>query len=216
MDEKSLTDLFSQFFSDEKDKNLTQEGKSVDQKDAGLVTVLKILAGQSGGTAGDELNQFLGGQGALMEATRSAVTRGTSAASEVKAFLIEKLNLSPSVAGVVAPLLIKLFPSVGMLAGAASTPKPKTSRKKKASSSSTAKSTSKAKKRKTTSSTKPAASSKTKKRKTTSSSKPAASKPKKPASTTSKKTTSRRTKKSGRALEIPLDEDAGKTPVSES
>jgi len=113
MEEKSLTDLLANLIPAE-NENMNK----ADEDDAGsqyglLAAGLKALAAQSGGLGETVVNEFLKGEGDLHERTRAASVRGTGIAeSDVTAFLVEKFNLSTTVARLIAPLLLKLLPSV--------------------------------------------------------------------------------------------------------
>lgn len=196
MDDKPLSDLISQILPDEVEKAIGLGKDQPGDDNPVLIASLKAAAGQSGSLVETAVNQFLNGEGDLLETTRSAVTRSkTTAKNEVAAFLESKFNLSPAVAKLLATLLVKLFPSIAKLTGEASAEKKKPRRKKKPTTTSSAK-------KETSSKKKP------KKKKTTSQSKPAASKPaakkKKPTATSSKKkaTTKKKPKKKTRTTSI--------------
>lgn len=152
------------------------------ENEADVITSgLRAMAGAAGGPLQTAVEEFLGGQGDLLEATRAASGKASKTAKdELTAFLVSKLNLSPMVAKLVAPMLLKLFPVLGKAldAGAAEKPaaKPKPKPKTKPKS-------------KTPEKEKPAATSKKKPKK-----KPAA-KPKTPAKKPAKKPGGKTTKK---------------------
>ncbi len=215
MDDQRFSGLLSDLIPDEIEKRLGLGGESSDEPDTRAVELLKAAAGQAGGGVENELNDFLNGRGALLETTRSAVVRGgstaegrKSAASEVAAFLTERLNLSAPLAKLVAPLVIQLFPAIGKLAGgSATTTKPKPRRKKKKEEGGTSKprpSQAHKPKPKPSSSTRPASSQKPK---PTPSGKP--KKPKPPSSGKPKPSSARPGKKRPkRAVEIETGEEA--------
>ncbi len=137
MDEKSLPDIFSQLLPDDLEKALGLEQDSSDEQNNILVASLKAAAGQSGGLVESAVSQFLNGEGDLHSATRTAITRSRSTAeSEVAACLTTQFKLAPFTARMVAMLLVKLFPSIGKLTGAAAPAARKPRRKKKATASS--------------------------------------------------------------------------------
>jgi hypothetical protein len=154
-----------------------------------LTASLKALAGASGGTLQTAVEEFLGGKGELLEATRSASSKANKTAKEeVAAFLAKNLKLNPTLAKLVAPILLKLFPVLGKTVGGkdttekpASKPKPKPTTKPKT----------KPKKKKTSEKEKPATSTTKKKPKKKPVAKPKTT-AKKPAKKTAKKTTSKK------------------------
>lgn len=177
MDERSLQGLISSLIPDEIEGFLTQSGEQPSRS----VELLKTAAGQVGGEADVEINNFLNGRGALLETTRAAATRsGVSASNTVAEFLTGQLHFSPALARIVAPLLVNLLPGIGKLPGSGAAAKPKPKRKKPKSSSTQTAHQAKPKKPKSATSSKP------KKPKTSSSKKPAA-----------------KPKRRGRAGEIP-------------
>lgn len=187
MEDKSLPDIISQILPDEVEKSLGFEKAKPVEQDNVLIASLRAAAGQSGGQVEASINQFLNGEGELLETTRSAVTRSkTTAKNEVAAFLEKKFNLSPTVAKLVAMLVVKLFPSISKLTGNATTEKKKPRNKKPKTSTTTSK---KKPKKKTTSKPK------------TTASKPAAKK-KKPAAKDSKKATTKKKPKKTRSVTI--------------
>jgi len=116
---------------------------------------LKVLASLSGGVLEPEISEFLNGSGVLHENTRSALTRGKkTASSEVAALLTEQFKLAPATAGVIAALLVRLFPSISKLTGTAAPEKKKPRRKTKPKAE--ASSTTKKRKKKTAAKEKPA------------------------------------------------------------
>ena len=154
-----------------------------------LSASLKALAGASGGALSTAVEDFLGGKGELLEATRSASSKtNKTAKEEVAAFLTKNLKLSPTLAKLVAPILLKLFPVLGKTVGGkeptekpASKPKPKPKPTTKP----------KTKPKKTSEKEKPAASTTKKKPKKKPVAKPKTT-AKKPAKKTAKKTTSKK------------------------
>jgi len=194
MEDKSLPDIISQILPDEVEQSLGIGKQKTTDQDNVLIASLKAAAGQSGGQVEESVNQFLNGEGELIETTRSAITRSkTTAKNEVAAFLEKKFNLSPNVAKLVAMLTVKLFPSISKLTGEAATEKKKPRKKKPKTSTTTSKK--KAKKKKTT--TKPK----------TTASKPAAKKKKPTAKESKKATTKKKPKKKTRSVTI----DGGST-----
>lgn len=177
MEEKSISDLLSKFIPDQAEPG----AEEADEQNNLLIQSLKALAGQSGDEAAAEVDEFLNGKGALHETTRTALVRGkSSAVDNLTQVLINQFKLSPTVASVIASLLVKVMPSIGKPSPAKKKPrnkaKPKAtaSTKKKPKKKATSKpksSTSKtAKKKKTTSKTgkkKPAAKKKPKSSKRT-------------------------------------------------
>jgi len=151
-----------------------------------LSASLKALAGASGGALSTAIEDFLSGKGELLEATRSASSKAKKTArEEVAAFLTKNLKLSPTLAKLVAPILLKLFPVLGKtVGGKESTEKPASKPKPKPKPTTKPKTKPK-KKKKTSEKEKPAAGTTKKKPKK----KPAA---KKPAKKTAKKTTSKK------------------------
>lgn len=189
MEDKSLPDFISQILPDEVEKSLGFEKAKPAEQDNVLIASLRAAAGQTGGQVEESINQFLNGEGELLETTRTAVTRSkTTAKNEVAAFLEKKFNLSPTVAKLVAMLVVKLFPSIGKLTGEATTEKKKPRKKKPKTSSTTSKK--KPKKKKTTSKPK------------TTASKPAAKKKKPTAKSSKKATTKKKPKKKTRTATI--------------
>ncbi len=196
MDDKPLSDLLSQILPDDVEQAIGLGKDKPGEDNPVLIASLKAAAGQSGGLVDTAVNQFLNGEGDLLETTRRSVTRSkTTAKNEVAAFLESKFNLSPAVAKLLAMLLVKIFPSIGKLTGEPSAEKKKPRRKKKpkttASASKETSSKKKPKKKKTTT------------RPKTTASKPAAKK-KKPATASSKKkaTTKQKPKKKTRTTPI--------------
>jgi hypothetical protein len=155
------------------------------ENEADVLSVsLKALAGASGGALSTAVEEFLGGKGELLEATRSASSKASKTAKEeVAAFLTKNLKLNPTLAKLVAPILLKLFPVLGKTVGGKDTtekpaPKPKP------------KPTTKPKKKKTSEKEKPAASTTKKKPKKKPAAKPKTT-AKKPIKKTAKKTSKR-------------------------
>jgi len=151
-----------------------------------LSASLKALAGASGGALSTAVEDFLGGKGELLEATRSASSKAKKTAKEeVAAFLTKNLKISPTLAKLVAPILLKLFPVLGKTVGGKETTEKPASKPKPKPKPTTKPKTKPKKKKKTSEKEKPAASTTKKKPKK----KPAA---KKPAKKTAKKTTSKK------------------------
>jgi outer membrane biosynthesis protein TonB len=168
MDEKSLTDLLANLIPGEDEDTTGQAAKELkDGEKSLLLAGLTSLAGQSGGPLQAAVGEFLGGRGELLQRASSSSSKKT-AIENVEEFLTTKLNVSPTLAKLIAPLVVNLVPALG-----GETAKPRRRRKAKPKSESSS-----AKKPKKPSSAKPAA-----KPKPSSSSKP---KPKKkPASSSS-------------------------------
>lgn len=168
MDEKSLGDMLSKIITDAVEKP-EGENNAAAEPVSPLVQGLKSAAGLAGGEVQNAVEEFLSGKGDLLDTTRTAVERGgTSANSVVAAFLQEKFKLSPTLAGIIAPLLVRLFPAIGNLTGTSSTtskPKPRRKKKPTASTAKPAASSKKKPKKKEAATTKP------KKKKTSSSTK---------------------------------------------
>jgi hypothetical protein len=157
MDDKSIPGLISQLLPDAGENDPEREQGLSDPQTGILLGSLKALAGQSGGAAAEEISEFLGGKGALHETTRAAMARGSaSAQDELSALLINKFKLSPTIASVIAGLLVRLLPSIGKEAPARKKPRRK-ARPKTASSAKTD-AASKKKKSKKKATTKPKAS----------------------------------------------------------
>lgn len=197
MDEKSRPDLFSQMIPDELEESLGLSGKSATEQNTNiLVASLKAAAGQSGELVDKAVNQFLTGEGDLLDITRVAVTRSkTSAKNEVAKFLETRFKLSPVAAKLISMLLVKLLPSISELATADVAEKKKPRRKKKPKTTTddkTAASTKKKPKKK-----------KTTTRPKTTASKPAAKKKKTTAKGNEKETaTKKKPKKKTRATTV--------------
>lgn len=167
MEEKSLSDLLSKFIPDEAEQKSEREGQ---EQTSLIVQSLKALAGQSGDDTAAEVDEFLRGKGTLLDSTRASLVRGKSAAvDDLTRVLIDQFKLSPTIASVIAGLLVQVMPSIGKQAPAKKKPrkkaKPKTTasskkKPKKATASKPKSSTSKTAKKKTASKTgkkKPAA-----------------------------------------------------------
>ena len=204
MDEKSLPDLFSKMIPDELEDSLGLGGKSsAEQNNNILIASLKAAAGQSGGLVDKAVNEFLTGEGDLLDTTRSAVTRSkASAKNEVAKFLETKFKLSPVAAKLISMLLLKLLPAISELTGADAAEKKKPRRKKKPKTSTSAKTEAGAKK-------------KPKKKKTTTKPKTTASKPaakkKKPTAKSSKQETAtkKKPKKKTRTITVEASQAEG-------
>jgi hypothetical protein len=163
---------------------------------------LKALAGASGGPLQTAVAEFLGGNGELLEATRSASSKAKKTArEELAAFLTSRLKLSAPLAKLVAPMLLKLFPVLGKSLGKdtvekpAAKPKPKPAAKPK---------TKPKKKPKTTEKEKPAASTTKKKPKKKPVTKPKTT-AKKPAKKPAGKTTTKKKPKTSKRSETVED-----------
>jgi hypothetical protein len=140
MEEKSLSGLFSQLIPDEIENSLGLGGKSPDEQNSILVGSLKVAAGQSGGAMVTVINEFLSGQGDLLETTRAAVTRsGSSASKEIATLLTTQFKLAPTTAQIIAALLVKLFPSIKKAAKSDTPTKKKPRRKAKPKTAASAK-----------------------------------------------------------------------------
>ena len=158
MDEKSIAGLLSQLIPDSIENSLGLGNTSPGEPDNRLVESLKAIAGQAGGSLEPVLNEFLDGQGELHEATRAAVARGgTSGVTAIATLLKTQFKLAPAIANLIAPLLVKLLPAVGQLAGSDAPAKPKPRRKAKPKTSSSAKPKKKTSTRPKASASKPAA-----------------------------------------------------------
>ena len=172
MDKKSISGLLGQLISKKEPKDAAAGAEGAD--------ALKAAAGLAGGGVETAVNEFLNGQGELHETTRAAVTRGgtpagarsagSSAASDVAKLLRSKFGLAPAIANLIAPLLVKLLPSIGQAtpagaqsAGGKTAAKPKARRKAKPKTAASAKSeaSKKAKKKTAAKPKKPAAKKKT-------------------------------------------------------
>ena len=155
MDEKSISGLLSQLISNTDKKDSAADKVSAGGENNFLVETLKTAAGMAGGGIEPAVNEFLNGQGELHETTRTAVIRGSStAASDVAKLLTSRFNLAPAIANLIAPLLVKLLPSISQAYGGETAAKPKARRKARPKTSSSAKteaSTSKKKPKKKTS-----------------------------------------------------------------
>jgi hypothetical protein len=204
MDEKSLHGLISNLFPDGIEGLLTQGDQPEGEQHNRAVELLKTAAGQAGGPAGEEINNFLNGSGPLFDTTRAAAAHGSvSASTTIAGFLEKQLNLSPALARILAPLLVNLLPGIGKQSGSTAAAKPKPHRKEPKTSTG-----SKPKKPKTSASAKPASAAKPKKPKASASSKPkkpassTATGPKKPKTSSSKKPVAK-PKRTGRTEEIP-------------
>ncbi len=131
MDDKSLSDQLSNLFPTP-DQNAAPQDEAIPSAERGLlVDSLKTLAGQAGAGAQPVLDQFLSGQGELAEVTRAAAASGsTSALNKVINLLTTTLKLSPAIAKIIAPILLKLAPSLGNQAAAKETEKEPAEKKK--------------------------------------------------------------------------------------
>ena len=132
MDDQSLPEQEPISTSTPPEKSADLSGITAEDSNAILTDILKSAASRAGGPIEAAVEEFLGGKGELLESTRSSLSRGkTAAKKEINAFLIEKFNLAPAVAKVIASLLIKLVPQLGELIGE----KEKSAVKKKAAKS---------------------------------------------------------------------------------
>lgn len=177
MEDKGLTDILSNLIPDPNEGNQTVQENQKPEQDNTLADGLETLAGRSGGELKTAIDEFLKGKGDLFESARNALAIDTKSAEKtIVEFLTEKFDLSPTLAAVIAPMLLKLIPG-------AEKKKKKTSTKRKK------KTTTSAKKKKTTTTNKP-------KKKTTTSAKKKTSPTtkKKPAASPKKKTTTKKTK----------------------
>jgi hypothetical protein len=165
MEEKSLTDVIGQLAEAAGIAEPAPPAKPASGKTSLQADTLRVLAGLTGGEAGGAIFEFLNGRGTLLESTAAALTRGKkTAVNELAELLTRQFKMSPAAASVVAALLIKLFPSIGKLTGAAPAPKKKARRKtkpKRETSSTTTK-----RKKKTAAKEKPAPKKKTTTKKT--------------------------------------------------
>jgi hypothetical protein len=157
MDEKSLPDLLSNLISGASEETSSQDRE--DEKNVQnnlLLESLQALAAQSGGPLQAAVGEFLSGKGRLHATARSARSK-KSAVEKVETFLTENLNVSPALAGLIAPLVVNLLPSLG---GETSKPRRRRKTKPKTESTSSAKKPKKkpAAKPKPSASTKPASS----------------------------------------------------------
>ena len=134
MSDNSLSDQLSNLFPAQ-----AEQQPISDAQRGLLIDSLKTFAGQAGGDAQGAINQFLTGKGELAEATRAAATGGTSALDGVVDLLASKFKISPTIAKIIVPLLLKLAPSIlGQVTGtepAKAKPRRKTSTSKKETSS---------------------------------------------------------------------------------
>ena len=133
------------------------EEKTNNEPQNALEDSLRALSRGQGGLLESALADFLNGEGTLTEATRAASAEGGKEIAALVKFLVDQFNISPTVATIIATLLIKIAPSIGKTA-----PKKRRtpSKKKPAAKKSTAKKTKPKKKpatKKTTEPKKPAA-----------------------------------------------------------
>lgn len=113
MDDKSIPDLLSGLIPGTAEEQ-SKPGGQVGQRDRILVEGLKAMVGQIGGTFQDAVNEFLDGKGELHQTTRAALKTGKKTAeNEAVAMLTKQFHLSPAIAKLIAPLLVKLLPSIG-------------------------------------------------------------------------------------------------------
>jgi hypothetical protein len=114
MDEKNIPGLLSSLVSGAADEKGQQSKDEAVQQDSLLIQSLRALAGQSSDAAAAEVDEFLSGKGALHETTRAAMVRGKSAAvDDLSKVLVDQLKLSPTIASVIAGLLVQVIPSIG-------------------------------------------------------------------------------------------------------
>ena len=170
MDDKSLSDQLSNLFPAPEGPRTPQQPIGEAQKGL-LIDSLKAFAWQAGGDAQPILDQFLSGKGELAEVTRAAAASGSSSATnQIVNLLTSTLKISPAIANIIAPILLKLVPFITSQVTGTSTEKETTAKKKPRPKTSTSK-------------------------KETSSSKKTAAKPKK---TTAKSTTKKKTSASSK------------------
>jgi len=185
MDERSLSDLLSQVIQNAAAKETAQNEAVPEAQEDMLMESVRTLSGTGNEGLEKAINEFMSGKGDLLETTQGALTRGSSATNEVADFLEKKFQLSPTIAGLIAALLLKMAPSLGKILG--DKPAKKKPRKKTESKTS--------KKPKSESSSKKPKKATSKPKKATSKPKKATGKPKtttKPA--TKKKSTSKTSK----------------------
>lgn len=201
MDEKSIPDLLSQLLPDAIEKNLDLGEKKADEQKAIITDSLKLVAGQSDASLEEAVNEFLSGKGVLHETTAAAITRGgDTGLSDLVNLLTTKFKLSPTIAKLIASLLLSLQSS----SKKKPRPKPKAASSKEKETSSTKKKpkkktpvSKKTAKKKTSSKPKPGSSQKKAKKKTPAKPKKTTAKPaakKKPASKTGTKKIAPKTK----------------------
>lgn len=186
MEEKALPEILSQMISDSKENKQNLDDDNSDEQDNILVEGLKALAGRSGGTLKTAVDDFLKGEGELHESTRTALAIDKETAKDkIIDLLTTRFNLSPTLAGIIAPMLLKLLPF-------SEKKKRKTTRKPKKKTTSSKRKTSTTKKKKTSTTKKKTSTAKKPKKKTTTSAKKKTSttKKKKPAASSTKKKTS--------------------------
>lgn len=178
MEDKGLTDILSNLIPHPKEENLNIQDVQTEEQDNAIAEGLETLAGRSGGELKTAIDEFLKGKGELLESTRSALAIDKkSAEKSIIDLLIARFNLSPTLAAVIAPMLLKLIPG-------AEKKKRRTSTKRKKKTTPSAKRKTGTKKKKSTASAK--------KKKTTTKKpkkKTATTRKKKPANSTNKKTT---------------------------
>ena len=201
MDEKSIPDLLSAMVSGTEVNASAQDENEPDKQNDTLVTSLKAVTGQFDEPLEEAVNEFLRGKGILHETTAAAITRGgDSGLSDVVTLLTSKFKVSPSIAKLIASLLVNLLPATKKK----SRKKPKSTASKEQETSKTRKKPKKktaaskpAAKKKPTSKPKPGSTQKKAKKKATPKPKKTASKPagkKKPAAKPSPKETPAKTK----------------------
>lgn len=169
MDDKSLSNQLASLFSSSGADQSASQGQVNTAQRSQLVDSLKAFMGQAGGEAQPVLDQFLKGEGELATASRAAAASGSpSALNMVVDLVVKKLNISPAIAQLIVPLLLKLAPVLtNSLTGGEEEEKPATTKKKPRKSTSTTKKTSSSAKPKTTAKPKKTTTSSTAKKKTT-------------------------------------------------
>lgn len=162
MDEKSNPDPLSKSIPEAAGQSDEPGEEGSNEQNSLIAQSLKALAGGADDSAAAEVNEFLKGKGALIETTRASLVRGkSSAVDDLTKLLIEQFKLSPTIASVIAGLLVQILPSIDKKTPAKKKPrkkaKPKTTastkkKPKKATAKKPKSSTSKtAKKKKSTS-----------------------------------------------------------------
>jgi hypothetical protein len=112
MDDRALSDDLSKLITGSAGAASAPEEESAEEGKNLLAESLKTIAGLSGGSLETAVSDFLNGGGELHEATRAAVGGGKTATGELESLLIKQFNLSPTVARLVATLLVKLIPAL--------------------------------------------------------------------------------------------------------
>ncbi len=83
-----------------------------DEQQIALINSLRALSGGRGAPLEAALAQFLNGEGALAEVTRAATTEGGKEIAVLVKFLVDQFNIPPSMATIIATLLIRLAPTL--------------------------------------------------------------------------------------------------------